>query len=360
MMNFVDTLDIMGTAVRLIPCITGNGAPTAETDGDVGALYLDKTGGTIYVCTDTGTWKPLTVSVDSALSDTSENPVQNKTVKAAIDAKIDKTAATTDTFAANTLPLRGTDGNFSIGTPTADNQAATKKYVDDAVASGGSVTVDTALSDSSENPVQNKVVKAALDKKLTARTDGASQVRFYAITTDGQQTTYRATDTATYNTVPLRNAKGNFLVGTPTVDTECANKKYVDDAIAGVSSGGGVNTFYTTTKNVPKSFVTANNGVVVVYGSVAYSAGSNPWTATIPLDAFSESSAYNYTFRVLAPTSLADTGADGSSQGATPFIQITMTEGTDSYTLSATSKNFSSASVTISSLYGIGTAKSGS
>ena len=26
-MNFVDTLDIMGTAVRLIPCITGNGAP---------------------------------------------------------------------------------------------------------------------------------------------------------------------------------------------------------------------------------------------------------------------------------------------------------------------------------------------
>ena len=222
------------------------------------------------------------------------------------------------------------------------------------------VTVDTALSDTSENPVQNKVVKEAIDKKLAMKTDGASMVRFYAIATNGQQDTYRATDTAQYNTVPLRNEKNNFHVGTPTVDTECATKKYVDDAVAGASSGGGVNTFYTTTKNVPKSFVTANNGVVVVYGNVAYSAGSNPWTATIPLDAFSESSAYNYTFRVLAPTSLADTGADGSSQGATPFIQITMTEGTDSYTLSASAENFSSASVTISSLYGIGTAKSGS
>ena len=360
-MNFVDTLDIMGTAVRLIPCMTGSGAPTSETDGDVGTLYLDRTCGTIYVCTDIGRWKPLTVTVDSALSDSSENPVQNKTVKAAVDAKIDKTAATTDTFAANTLPLRGTDGNFCVGTPTADNQAATKKYVDDAVAaSGGSVTVDSALSDTSENPVQNMVVKAAIDKKLTMKTDGASMVRVYAIATDGSQDTYRMTDQANYNTLPLRNAKGNFLVGTPTVDTECANKKYVDDAVAGASSGGGVNTFYTATGNLPKSFVTANNGVVVVYGSVAYSAGSNPWTATIPLEAFSESSAYNYTFRVLAPTSLADTGADGSSQGATPFIQITMTAGTDSYTLSATSENFSSASVTISSLYGIGTAKSGS
>lgn len=32
---------------------------------------------------------------------------------------------------------------------------------------GGSVTVDSALSDSSENPVQNKVIKAALDAKGT-------------------------------------------------------------------------------------------------------------------------------------------------------------------------------------------------
>lgn len=63
-------------------------------------------------------WGEANITVDSALSDTSTNPVQNKVVKAAIDAK--------------------------------------------------TIAVDSALSDTSVNPVQNKVVKAALDLKLNA------------------------------------------------------------------------------------------------------------------------------------------------------------------------------------------------
>ena len=55
-----------------------------------------------------------------------------------------------------------------VKTPTdADtNAAATVEYVKAKVASGGGVTVDDAMSDTSTNPVQNKVVKAALDGKL--------------------------------------------------------------------------------------------------------------------------------------------------------------------------------------------------
>lgn len=45
-----------------------------------------------------------------------------------------------------------------IATPTADNDAVNKKYVDD-----NKIIVDTTLSDTSTNPVQNKVVKAAID-----------------------------------------------------------------------------------------------------------------------------------------------------------------------------------------------------
>lgn len=63
-------------------------------------------------------WGEANITVDSAMSDTSTNPVQNKVVKAAIDAK--------------------------------------------------TIAVDSALSDTSVNPVQNKVVKAALDLKLNA------------------------------------------------------------------------------------------------------------------------------------------------------------------------------------------------
>ena len=57
----------------------------------------------------------------------------------------------------------------NLRTPTGagtDNYAATKGYVDSKVASGGGgVTVDDAMSDTSTNPVQNKVVKTALDTK---------------------------------------------------------------------------------------------------------------------------------------------------------------------------------------------------
>lgn len=44
-----------------------------------------------------------------------------------------------------------------IATPTQDNSAVNKKYVDD------KTIVDTVLSDTSTNPVQNKVIKAAVD-----------------------------------------------------------------------------------------------------------------------------------------------------------------------------------------------------
>ena len=55
----------------------------------------------------------------------------------------------------------------NLRTPTGtgtDNYAATKGYVDSKVASGGGgVTVDDAMSDTSTNPVQNKVIKQYVD-----------------------------------------------------------------------------------------------------------------------------------------------------------------------------------------------------
>ena len=54
----------------------------------------------------------------------------------------------------------------NLRTPTGagtDNYAATKGYVDSKVASGGGVTVDDAMSDTSTNPVQNKTIKQYVD-----------------------------------------------------------------------------------------------------------------------------------------------------------------------------------------------------
>lgn len=62
----------------------------------------------------------------------------------------------------------GKSGNarLVVGTPTGDNDATTKAYVDSKVASGG-VTVDDAVSGTSTNPVQNKAVKSYVDTKVS-------------------------------------------------------------------------------------------------------------------------------------------------------------------------------------------------
>ena len=59
----------------------------------------------------------------------------------------------------------------NLRTPTGagkDDYAATKGYVDSKAASGSGVTVDTAMSGTSTNPVQNKVIKQYVDGKVAA------------------------------------------------------------------------------------------------------------------------------------------------------------------------------------------------
>lgn len=84
----------------------------------------------------------------------------------AIDDAIDNAISNLgDTY----LPKSGgtMTGNLTlVGSPSTDNMAATKKYVDDSIIASGGVVVDTQISSTSENPVQNKVIKSALDEKV--------------------------------------------------------------------------------------------------------------------------------------------------------------------------------------------------
>lgn len=49
-MNFVENFNFYGVEAKEIPCITGKGAPTTTTEGEVGALYMDTLTGNIYKC----------------------------------------------------------------------------------------------------------------------------------------------------------------------------------------------------------------------------------------------------------------------------------------------------------------------
>lgn len=93
-----------------------------------------------------------TVTVDSALSSTSTNPVQNRVINAALAGK------------QATLVGSGTGQNIK----TINNQNILGSGNIDA---GSLVTIDSALSTTSTNPVQNKVITSALNGKQETISD---------------------------------------------------------------------------------------------------------------------------------------------------------------------------------------------
>lgn len=135
------------------------------------------------------------INVDAAMSDTSENPVQNKVIKKYVDEHTpeisDMTGATATQNGAHGLvpaPQMGDEKKALLGDGTWGSVDAiltfkTKEEYDAAVANdeipdgakvikeydeGDStviIGVDTVMSDTSVNPVQNKVIKKYLDEK---------------------------------------------------------------------------------------------------------------------------------------------------------------------------------------------------
>lgn len=119
------------------------------------------------------------VDVDNALSATSTNPVQNKVITSALAKKAGTAVATEsanglmskadkaklDGIAAGATKITIDSAmSGSSNNPVANH--VVKQYVDDKVAAAGSnITVDAELSATSPNPVQNKAVKAAIDGK---------------------------------------------------------------------------------------------------------------------------------------------------------------------------------------------------
>lgn len=164
--------------------------------------------------------------VDAALDAGSANPVQNKAVKAALDGKAGTAVATTS---ANGLM-----------------SSADKTKLDGVEAGANKTTVDAALDAASENPVQNKAVKAALDGKLSTQGGEISGHLSVGLTVsaEGSVSTGRtSTDTGihfekagsdvgriSHGSDPMTGVApiARLKVADPTEDDDAATKVYVD------------------------------------------------------------------------------------------------------------------------------------
>ena len=166
----------------------------------------------------------------------------------------------------NSVAYRTATGALPVGVPTADAHAATKKYVDDALAPGvvkitgdqsiagvknfatapqiGGVTVvkndDSRLTDTRTPKSHTHAVadvtglQSALDGKVSTVTDAS---RVYGTSSAGAQTAYLlGGSNAASGTVPLRVTGGAINTGEPTSGSHATTKAYVDSAVASVSA----------------------------------------------------------------------------------------------------------------------------
>ena len=193
-------------------------AATEESDGLMSAFDKTKLDGI-----DDGANKTV---VDEALDADSTNPVQNKAVKTALDGKAGTAVAS----------------ESANGLMSKDDKAK----LDDVEAGANKTTVDAALDAASENPVQNKAVKAALDGKLSTlggeisghlkvgqtvsaegsvsvgRTSADTGIHFEKAASDAGRISH-GSDPMT-GVAPIARLK----VAAPTEDDDAATKAYVD------------------------------------------------------------------------------------------------------------------------------------
>ena len=109
----------------------------------------------------------------------------------------------------------------------------------------------------------------------------------YGTTITGQQTQINYTISSAGNTIVLRDGQGRIQVGTPSIDTDAATKKYVDDSIADVGGlpdqTGNSGKFLTTdgtdaswgTISALQNTATGNNSLTILGTPSTYAATVN-------------------------------------------------------------------------------------
>lgn len=148
-------------------------------------------------------WVPLTI--DSQMSDTSNNPVQNKVIKEYID----------DVITNSEINVKADTAMSDSSTNPVQNKVI-KEYIDNAV-QNVEIAVDSSLSSTSTNPVQNKVVNSAINNKQDKIVSGThiKTINNQSIVGSGNINIQTTVDTAmsSTSTNPVQNKVVNTALG---------------------------------------------------------------------------------------------------------------------------------------------------
>lgn len=185
----VDGINAVGTDVPLLTI--GNGAPTTATQGNIKSRYFDALNSVLYICTaydsDTGTytWRGAGVSVDSALSSSSTNPVQNKIITNKVGTTALNTTATNLSDAVNELV--SDIGNMSLDTSASNLTAAVNEVLSQLVES---IPASVAADLNTIDPTVQQLLKFDSTTLNTPYTAGLTQssagvVLSYSNSSDG-------------------------------------------------------------------------------------------------------------------------------------------------------------------------------
>lgn len=194
--------------------------------------------------------------VDSELSSTSTNPVQNKIVNAALAGKA--STATTDSLQSSISSLNTKTSTAATSSAMGMMSAADKAKLDGIASGANKITIDSALSPTSTNPVQNKVVDSAIADKVSTSTynSGISSVNSSIKTVSDSLTSFKNTRGAANGIAPLNSSA--------QIDSQYL-PSYVDDVVEYAEKSS-----FPTTGEAGKIYVDKTTNLTWRWSGTAY------------------------------------------------------------------------------------------
>lgn len=174
----------------------------------------------------------------------------------------------------NTVVMRNTAGNIYAADPTANQQVATKRYVDNAISGTGNVPTP-ASSDNGKALIAGSNGTFSWGSKPVAQVTDNNIV--YGRIGNAEAALAIATANPDANSIARRGANGTLVVGNPTANSHAATKKYVDDSIATVQPWPIALITLTGADTWTSTSDWTDITTAVTYGIIKMNPGSQDW-----------------------------------------------------------------------------------